>query len=301
MSDKIELLPCAFCGAEGATTMRNFSSVGRMDHHYLFCHGCGSCGPTGRNDEEAAKAWSMRPAATHPEIRHITDDELIQFPTNLAALLIAALAEHASEEESELIADANHYFMSAIRATPAAEQPECSGCRGLAAEITALRSGKEYCGACPEGCASCRVCEDSPPVDATEQPDTLKVPRELLGAITRKARNEACREGIPRAGQECTWDGIADMAEEALRALQQRCRDLEGELRAEIEQLKEWQDSHRANYFSIAEERDTLRVEVERLRAVMHRVGEWVNTLPPGTRSATTIGKAIDAAMEAPQ
>lgn len=37
-----------------------------------------------------------------------------------------------------------------------------------------------------------------------------------LATISRMARNEACREGAPAAGQLCTWDSIADMADAAL-------------------------------------------------------------------------------------
>lgn len=51
-----------------------------------------------------------------------------------------------------------------------------------------------------------------------EAPTGIKV-REILASISRQARNEACRHGMPRAGQACTFDGIADMADEALRAL----------------------------------------------------------------------------------
>lgn len=51
---------------------------------------------------------------------------------------------------------------------------------------------------------------------AAEQPDAV---RKVLSSISRMARNEACREGTPAAGQLCTWDRIADMADEGLRAL----------------------------------------------------------------------------------
>lgn len=47
----------------------------------------------------------------------------------------------------------------------AAEQPECSDCRGLEAEIVALRSGKAFCGACGDGCEACEV----EPIQAPEQ------------------------------------------------------------------------------------------------------------------------------------
>lgn len=35
---------------------------------------------------------------------------------------------------------------------------------GLVAEQQALASGKEFCGACGEGCASCRHREENPPI-----------------------------------------------------------------------------------------------------------------------------------------
>lgn len=39
---------------------------------------------------------------------------------------------------------------------------------------------------------------------------------QALATISRMARNEACRSGAPSAGQLCTWDAIADMADAAL-------------------------------------------------------------------------------------
>lgn len=37
-----------------------------------------------------------------------------------------------------------------------------SAVAALSAEINALRAGKEFCGACGEGCESCRVLQESP-------------------------------------------------------------------------------------------------------------------------------------------
>lgn len=66
-----ELLPCPFCGAEGARMMRNFSRAGDMDYYYLVCDGCGACGPSGRTKDQALTAWAMRPAATAPKAAYI--------------------------------------------------------------------------------------------------------------------------------------------------------------------------------------------------------------------------------------
>jgi Lar family restriction alleviation protein len=56
-----KILPCPFCGAPQPHALRDFSSVGRMDHYYLYCNGCGVCGPTGHTEDQAIKAWNMRP------------------------------------------------------------------------------------------------------------------------------------------------------------------------------------------------------------------------------------------------
>ena len=48
---------------------------------------------------------------------------------------------------------------------------------------------------------------------AAEQPIRAT---QALATISRMARNEACREGAPAAGQLCTFDAIADMADAAL-------------------------------------------------------------------------------------
>lgn len=51
------------------------------------------------------------------------------------------------------------------------------------------------------------------PTPAAEQPIRAT---QALATISRMARNEACRSGAPAAGQLCTWDSIADMADAAL-------------------------------------------------------------------------------------
>lgn len=48
------------------------------------------------------------------------------------------------------------------RTPPAAAPQACPGCRALSAEMTALRAGRDYCGACPDGCDRCSVRENSP-------------------------------------------------------------------------------------------------------------------------------------------
>lgn len=48
------------------------------------------------------------------------------------------------------------------RTPPAAAPGACPGCRALSAEMTALRAGRDYCGACPDGCDRCSVRENSP-------------------------------------------------------------------------------------------------------------------------------------------
>lgn len=54
--------------------------------------------------------------------------------------------------------------------------------------------------------------------------------------------------------------------------LAQRCRGLEAENVRQAEQFKDWQASHHANYVAAAEQRDTLRDEVEALRKTIAEI-----------------------------
>ncbi len=86
------------------------------------------------------------------------------------------------------------YLLAAAPAAPVAQEP-CGGC-----------------GATDESqrCIGC-MHQFAPP--ATEHPTRAM---QALATISRMARNEACRSGAPSAGQLCTWDAIADMADAAL-------------------------------------------------------------------------------------
>jgi hypothetical protein len=126
-------------------------------------------------------------------------------------------------------------------------------------------------------------------------------------ALAQRCRNlETVQQaGLERSGRikaaagQLGW--TADREDGPLEFLieqAQRCRGLEEErerireaydpqgellrqtsnLRAEVDQLKEWQASHRANYFATAEERDSLRTENENLRAEVERLTKIVGS-----------------------
>lgn len=187
MSDKIELKPCAFCGTEGAR-MKIVGSPdgGDIVHYRLHCDGCGTDGPAANTASKAEAAWSMRPqAAFRFAACQVPDDESIQLPTSLVALLIGALAEYAGEAEFELIADANQQFASAVRTSPTAKHrdwvhlPAGPAYIGWMADeeksrIHAERSNQSGKSAYMDH--TCRKCSGT----VFAQPDTVSVPRELL-------------------------------------------------------------------------------------------------------------------------
>lgn len=148
MSDKIELLPCPFCGGENM-----FRAGGDLCGYHIFCDDCFAESGTGETEEEAAEIWNHRVAAP---------------PAPVAQEPVAFVSQEtfSSDGTSDILTRNLPIGTALYTAPPAAEQPT----RAL----------------------------------------------QILATISRMARNEACRSGAPAAGQLCTWDAIADMADAAL-------------------------------------------------------------------------------------
>lgn len=158
MSDKIELLPCPFCG--GIDIGHSYIEAHSCDSSYRV-FGCISCGA--RFEAGDAQNWNRRAA-------------LAQQPAPAAPVAQEPVAFYWDDGNVH-----GPYF-------------------GVPNPDEICRSG-----------ATPVFLYTAPP--AAEQPTR---PVQALATISRMARNEACRSGAPAAGQLCTWDAIADMADAAL-------------------------------------------------------------------------------------
>jgi len=98
-----------------------------------------------------------------------------------------------------------------------------------------------------------------------------------LATISRMARNEACRSGIPVAGKLCTWDAIADMADAALADAEQpdtvkvRRRAEQGELVTALFYLSDtwWINADEHAEYGRTGEAETLRSAARELRTAL--------------------------------
>lgn len=233
MSDKMELMPCPFCGKNDAFVEQLDSDAsvvicqGRIDEYSA----CLARGPVGVQESDfedqpgkdaAIREWNHRAALAQQPAAAVPEGWKLA-PVDATLEMVEAFKARATATSRGTILNVSNALNDAIAAAPAApvaQEPAAWVCTARKPGITEQRSlwhGEQGADTWLAHFAG-RGCEvtktplyTAPPV--AEQPARAM---QALATISRMARNEACRSGAPAAGQLCTWDSIADMADAAL-------------------------------------------------------------------------------------
>lgn len=110
---------------------------------------------------EQGRAALAEPAAPVAKPVMPTEAELIALAERLGSVGELCRTEDHPDTIWRIRCEVEELVREVLK-TYAAAPGACPGCRALSAEMTALRAGRDYCGACPDGCDRCSVRENSP-------------------------------------------------------------------------------------------------------------------------------------------
>ncbi len=196
MSDKMELMPCPFCGKNDAFVEQLDSDAsvvicqGRIDEYSA----CLARGPVGVQESDfedqpgkdaAIREWNHRAALAQQPAAAVPEGWKLA-PVDATLEMVEAFKARATATSRGTILNVGNALNDAIAAAPAAPVavqplPYWAPCNPACdPELNGSRS--KLC-----DCAQATAALAAPP--AAQQPDTVKVPRELLDSAARSCAN----------------------------------------------------------------------------------------------------------------